>query len=519
MKKKFLYYALLVIIFTATALCFLFFQKAEREKLYLEEATTQQRYQLTALVYSLNTVADALFTNILNKEEVLSIVAKAGKGSVKEQQRQRERLYYTLLPLYRNLREQNSASLLHFHLPGGFSFLRFHRPALFGDNLEGVRHSITIVNETHQGLKGFEEGRVFYGFRNIYPLFYQGEFVGSTEISFPFLAIRNMATSIFPAVYTFMLEKTIVSQAVQPNVKSMYKKCMISSHHLKLKEVVTQTKKDLPGLGLVSFAALQKLNLQLREKVEEKLLLGHEFSVTAKVPKEGKTLLVTFLPVKNVKGVTAAYFVSYRDDKTLSDSHKRLNRVMFGVIVFASFFLAGGYIYFWQEQKKNLYENMAMTDRLTKVANRQHFDLIFDQIIKEAKRRKEIFSFVLLDIDDFKKVNDTYGHDAGDKVLKFLAALLQTNTREQDFVARWGGEEFAIILPTTSGEQAFHLCEKLRFVLQESVIETPAAQLKISCSFGIAECTEESDQNELLTRADKALYRAKRTGKNKVVTG
>ncbi len=125
-------------------------------------------------------------------------------------------------------------------------------------------------------------------------------------------------------------------------------------------------------------------------------MLGHEFSVTAKVPKEGKTLLVTFLPVKNVKGVTAAYFVSYRDDKTLSDSHKRLNRVMFGVIVFASFFLAGGYIYFWQEQKKNLYENMAMTDRLTKVANRQHFDLIFDQIIKEAKRRKEIFPLCCL---------------------------------------------------------------------------------------------------------------------------
>lgn len=191
---------------------------------------------------------------------------------------------------------------------------------------------------------------------------------------------------------------------------------------------------------------------------------------------------------------------------------------MLGVLAFTAFFLAGGYIHFRQEKKKNLYQNWAMTDRLTQVANRQHFDLIFDQFIKEAKRRKWVFSLVLLDIDDFKKINDTYGHDAGDKVLIFLASLLQTNTRDQDFVARWGGEEFTILLPDTSAKQAFHLCEKIRLTLLKSIIQTTAAELTVTCSFGIAEYTDNSKQDELLKRADKALYRAKRDGKNKVFT-
>jgi diguanylate cyclase (GGDEF)-like protein len=518
LKKKFSYYVVLVIVFAAILLCLLFFQKAERERRYLEDTTLQQQHQLKALIYSLNTVADALFTNILNREEVLSIMASASRGSAKEQQHLRETLYDTLLPLYNNLQEQSGASLFNFHLPGSIGFLRFQRPDFFGDKLEGKRHSIDLVNETGKMIKGFEQGPLFYGFRNVYPLYYQEEFIGSVEISFPFLAIRNLATSIFPAIYSFMLRKDIIDQTVLVNAKSMYKPCKVSSHHLKLKEVVARTRVDLPKLGIVSFEVLKKINSQLRERVEQKLLLGLEFSVAVQVPEEDKTLIVTFLPIRDVQGDVVAYFSIYRPDNTLSDSHKRLSRIMLGVFVFAVCFLAGGYVYFRQEKKKDLYEYMAMTDRLTKVANRQHFDLILDQISREAKRRKEIFSLVLLDIDDFKLVNDTYGHDAGDKVLVSLARLLQSNTREQDFVARWGGEEFTIILPETSGEQAFYLCEKIRQLIQALVIRGPALQLKITCSFGVAEYSEELQQGELLKRADNALYRAKRKGKNRVVT-
>jgi len=517
LKKKFSYYVLLIIVFTIALLCLLFFQKTEREKRYLEDATLQQRHQLKAIIYSLNTVADALFSNILNREEVLSVMANASKGSATEQQRLRETLYHTLLPLYRNLQDQSGASLFHFHLPGSISFLRFHRPALFGEKLREARRSINLVNETGKVIKGFEEGRLFYGFGNVYPLYYQEEFVGSVEISFPFLAISNLATSIFPAIYSFMLRKDIIDQTVLVEAKSMYKPCKVSLHHLKLKEVVARTREDLPKLGIVSFDVLKEINSQLRERVEGKILLGLEFSVAVQVPEEDKTLMVTFLPIKNVKGDVAAYFSIYRADNTLSDSHKRLSRIMLGVVVFAVFFLAGGYVYFRQEKKKDLYEYMAMTDRLTRVANRQHFDLILEQIIREAKRRKELFSLVLLDVDDFKMVNDTYGHDAGDKVLIFLAGLLQSNTREQDFVARWGGEEFTIILPETSGEQAFHLCEKIRQLIQKADIRGPALQLKITCSFGVAEYSEELHQDDLLKRADNALYRAKRKGKNRVV--
>lgn len=221
-------------------------------------------------------------------------MAKASNGSAKEQQRQREALFYMLLPLYRDLQENSGANLLHFHLPGSISFLRFHRPALFGDELGEIRHSISLVNETGQLIKGFEEGRIFYGFRNVYPLQYQGEFIGSVEISFPFLAIRNMATSIFPAIYSIILRDDILNQAVQANSQPMYTQCKISSRHLKLEEVVAQPMENLPKLGGISFEVLEKINSQLREKVEEKLCLGLEFSVAVAVPEEDKALIVTF---------------------------------------------------------------------------------------------------------------------------------------------------------------------------------------------------------------------------------
>jgi len=518
-KNKFLYHVLLVTIFTSLVLSFLYFQKKEREANYLENATIQQQYQLKALIYSLNSLADALFSNIINKEDILSTMATASKGSAMEQQRQREALYYKLLPLYRNLQEQGGRSILHFHLPGSISFLRFHKPALFGDSLEGVRYSIGLVNETGKAINGFEEGIVIYGFRNVYPLYYGGEFVGSVEISFPFLAIRNLATHIFPAIYSFMIRSDIIDKTILDSARSYYEQCRVSSYHVKLKEVVSRTRETLPTLNIVSFATLKKINSQLREKIDSRLLEGETFSVVIPVPEEKKTLIATFLPVENIKGDTAAYFVSYRADQTLSDSQQRLSKVMFGVLVVAACFMVGGYVYFRQEKTKARYEDMAMTDRLTGLANRQHFDLIFNQITREARRRKEPFSLVLLDVDNFKEMNDTHGHDAGDEVLKSLAELLQRNTREQDFVARWGGEEFTILLPDTSVEQALHLCEKIRCVLQDAVIVTAAARLKVTSSFGIAQFAGGLGKSELLKRADRALYQAKRSGKNRVVVG
>ena len=119
----------------------------------------------------------------------------------------------------------------------------------------------------------------------------------------------------------------------------------------------------------------------------------------------------------------------------------------------------------------------------------------------------------MIDADYFKEINDRYGHQAGDEVLKGLAALLQESLRDSDIVARWGGEEFVIILPDTTKDAAIDLAETLRGIIEEAVF---ADTISLTCSFGITSYRESDTLNDLFGRIDKALYRAKEYQRNNV---
>lgn len=121
----------------------------------------------------------------------------------------------------------------------------------------------------------------------------------------------------------------------------------------------------------------------------------------------------------------------------------------------------------------------------------------------------------MLDLDKFKSVNDTYGHQAGDEVLKELALILKTNVRESDIVGRWGGEEFIIIAPNTNMEDAVKLAEKLREKISEFKFSFAGHK---TGSFGVATYRVGDDEKSLIKRADDALYHAKESGRNKVVS-
>ena len=163
------------------------------------------------------------------------------------------------------------------------------------------------------------------------------------------------------------------------------------------------------------------------------------------------------------------------------------------------------------------YESMAFTDPLTGLYNRRMFLELARKKFNEAKRYHEPFSVVMLDIDHFKKINDTYGHDVGDIALKFLADILKKNIRGSDIVARWGGEEFIILLPKTNLENAFRVAEKIRKLVEMSEIKLPTGQrLKFTVSLGISTYHGHEDLEELIKEADIALYAAKRKGRNRV---
>ncbi len=162
------------------------------------------------------------------------------------------------------------------------------------------------------------------------------------------------------------------------------------------------------------------------------------------------------------------------------------------------------------------YENLAFTDQLTGLYNRRMFLEIAEKKLNEAKRYQEPLSIIMLDIDLFKRINDTYGHDIGDLALKFLANILRKNVRASDIVARWGGEEFVILLPKTSLEQAYRVAEKIRKIVEFSTVELPdGVKLKFTVSLGVSSFRGQEDLEELLKEADVALYEAKRRGRNR----
>ena len=166
------------------------------------------------------------------------------------------------------------------------------------------------------------------------------------------------------------------------------------------------------------------------------------------------------------------------------------------------------------ERKINKITRLSETDQLTKIYNRLKFKKELEREIRRLRRYQINLSLIMFDIDHFKKVNDTYGHDAGDKVLKRITEIVSNAIRDTDIFARWGGEEFMVLTPNTMMSQAYDLAERIRKNIEQKIIE-PGGQ--VTCSFGVAEFNKNDNYDTFIKRADNALYEGKETGRNKVV--
>lgn len=164
------------------------------------------------------------------------------------------------------------------------------------------------------------------------------------------------------------------------------------------------------------------------------------------------------------------------------------------------------------QQSREQLQLIANTDKLTGLNNRQRFDQQLHTLVAAAERQQQPFALLLIDIDHFKRVNDEFGHLFGDSVLQSLARHLQQNLRSEDFLARWGGEEFAVLMPNTDSQQAWQLAERLR----NEVADTPICDRNVTFSGGIATWSAGRNAETLLGLADNALYKAKENGRNRI---
>ncbi len=170
------------------------------------------------------------------------------------------------------------------------------------------------------------------------------------------------------------------------------------------------------------------------------------------------------------------------------------------------------------EAKNRLLEELALTDPLTGLPNRRAIEEWATRQLSGAARYGFSFLVVLADLDHFKAVNDTHGHDAGDTVLKKFAEILKTNSRQSDICGRIGGEEFLFVLTHTTQENAVMVVERMRAELEAAEFDFDGSSLTVTASFGLAgfEGTQAPDFNRLVSQADAALYAAKRTGRNRI---
>lgn len=167
------------------------------------------------------------------------------------------------------------------------------------------------------------------------------------------------------------------------------------------------------------------------------------------------------------------------------------------------------------EQEKTQIKKLAEYDPLTKIYNRVKLNSLFPEIFYKANRYGQHFSIILFDIDHFKKINDTYGHNIGDKVLIELARLINLGLRQSDTFARWGGEEFIIVSEMSTRQETVALASRLRAEVEHYSFDVVK---NVTCSFGVAEFKDGDTQTRLLERVDTALYEAKEHGRNQVVT-
>ena len=491
----------MILIIFANIMLFLQFVKNKQslQENYINELNNEIVIALS--VYS--EMADLVYCSHINNEEVKSIFAKGiAADSQAEKDYFRKTLYEKVQPLYEKL-EKYKFRQLHFHEKDNKSFLRFHRPSKYGDDLTNIRDSVAYVNKNHAYISGFEEGRIFNGYRYVYPLEYENQHVGSVEVSVSIGTVISQLQEKFKKESQFILLKKQVDKKVFQTESSNYIPWELDDRFVLDKALSQQC--------ILNSNISEEAQLSIQSSITENLLQSIPFNVELSI--EGKSSLLTFIPIQNFKKKTVAYIIALSDQEEIK-SQERAFVFTSGALLLLMLFLIV-FVFYYKISRKKI-EAMAIYDYLTKTYSRA---TIFKEIKNEHERYsryKRIFALIMTDIDFFKKVNDTYGHTVGDMVLAKVANIIMTETRNSDSVGRYGGEEFIVLLPETSKENAASVAERIRAKIEAYEFEN-IDSVTISCGVSASDKVDETIK-EIIDEADKNLYEAKETGRNKVIS-
>lgn len=478
-------------------------ENTKQQDLYLETELESFTSKINSILATYEVFSKYIFEETVNKPQINYLMYKASFGNDNEKSKLRQELYLQLKNNYKNITKYNFRQL-HFHLANGDSFLRFHSPENFGDNLLSIRDSIRRLKEEKRFIKGFEEGRIYNGYRFMYPIFYQKNYVGSVEVSISMQTLVEVVSDLYNEFdLFFIIDGDVINKIVFSDKINNYTKSPIFNGYYFDKEV-----KEISITKAHIFNDKKLEEFFKNTDIEKKLQTKENFSFVKNMG--GKYYLAQFLSIKNINNKHVAYMISMSCPEQYRNIFNKYFSIFILVIFIITISIISSLIYIKDKNKLKILSN---TDYLTKIFNRVRFMEIASYELNRVERSSSTFTVIIFDIDFFKKINDNYGHNIGDTVLIELCNLVSKNLRKTDIFARWGGEEFICLLPDTNIRGAYILSESLRKKVESfkfSHIE------KITISLGLYQMKKtDTFIEDIIDKADKALYLSKNSGRNK----
>ena len=317
MKKVILFY-LIFFGLSSTSYFILTYEKDQKIKEYLDIKTKQYTQNYDALYHEYKQLSEVIFKTKINTKEVLDIFKN----------RDRDKLYSHLKDTY-SLLKQDHTLRLHFYLPNNDSFLRFHRPKKYGDNLTNTRETIKYVNETKKQIDGFEEGRIFGAYRFVFPLFYEKEYIGSMDISIRTLSLNMKFTKNYKVVSNFLILKDVINKKVFKKDKKNYIQSPFNQFLME-KEMFKKISKRKNIIAMVPVSN-ETMRLMTKEALSDKSFSTYD---------SNKRDIMTFIKVQNpITKKTVGLFVVRSEANYIHNSTKHFYKTLLLLIVFIALVL------------------------------------------------------------------------------------------------------------------------------------------------------------------------------------
>lgn len=448
----------------------------------LIEVSVNNKFQIARMLYNQN-IDDQV-------AEYLGMAIVEG-GQTKEDIRldfldRFEPLYYETMKI--GLRQ------FQFHLPNTESFLRLHQPDRYGDLLIDIRQTVNAVIRERKAIGGLEEGRFLNGYRYVFPIFKGQQLVGTVEFSYSYYSIVKSVLDTYHLEAVFVMEKEEVERKGFEDVEKIYQKDVLYE--------LGYIDRDFSIAGMserlkLSDEEFGTLNAKVSGAIKNKRFDTSGFEY---VLNDGQLVWAMPLAIQDYTGKPVGTLVFYKNDKVLYElfGYQKNQMIYMYVTSAIVMLLIGLSIYFYMRIKIK-----ATSDSLTKLYNRHYY---IDNVVEKGVNG----SLLMMDIDDFKFVNDIYDHNKGDLILKAIADILQTNIRDTDAAIRWGGEEFLVILRNAPTNIAVKKGEYLLELIRNLEVEG----ICVTVSIGVSDLKDNYDQ--AVKEADEALYYVKKHGKNAV---